>query len=174
LFSLLLVVGLLIGEWLHAHAGWPKVIGYVLAGTLFGPALLGWISIEALAQARPIADAALGLLMMEVGRRLDLLAASATRNCCAARSSDITLSFALIFCLCPAAGRPQPGLGGRHGRGDDGLGTGRRPADGRGIEGAGPGDRTHHPAHGVGSAASFVSSLPSSSASSMPNTAKTG
>ncbi len=27
LFSLLLVVGLLIGEWLHAHARWPKVIG---------------------------------------------------------------------------------------------------------------------------------------------------
>ena len=42
LFSLLLVVGLLIGEWLHARAGWPKVIGYVLAGTVFGPSLLGW------------------------------------------------------------------------------------------------------------------------------------
>ena len=72
LFSLLLVVGLLIGEWLHARVGWPRVIGYVLAGTIFGPSLLGWISIEALAQARPIADAALGLLMLEVGRRLDL------------------------------------------------------------------------------------------------------
>ena len=72
LFSLLLVVGLLLGEWLHAHVRWPKVIGYVLAGILFGPSALGWISIEALAQARPIADAALGLLMMEVGRRLDL------------------------------------------------------------------------------------------------------
>jgi len=55
LFSLLLVVGLLIGEWLHAHAGWPKVIGYVLAGTLFGPELLGWISLQGLAPARPAA-----------------------------------------------------------------------------------------------------------------------
>ena len=35
LFSLLLVVGLLIGEWLHAHAKWPKVIGYVLSGIVF-------------------------------------------------------------------------------------------------------------------------------------------
>lgn len=97
LFSLLLVVGLLIGEWLHAHAGWPKVIGYVLAGTIFGPSLLGWISIEALAQARPVADAALGLLMMEVGRRLDL--GWLTRNPELLRStlSDIGLSFALIF-----------------------------------------------------------------------------
>ena len=27
LFSLLLVAGLLLGEWLHRHWGWPKVVG---------------------------------------------------------------------------------------------------------------------------------------------------
>lgn len=97
LFSLLLVVGLLIGEWLHAHARWPKVIGYVLAGIVFGPSVLGWISIEALAQARPIADAALGLLMLEVGRRLELK--WLWRNAALLRGTlaDISLSFALIF-----------------------------------------------------------------------------
>jgi len=97
LFSLLLVVGLLIGEWLHAHARWPKVIGYVLAGTIFGPALLGWISIEALAQARPMADAALGLLMMEVGRRLDLSWLGRNPELLRSTLSDIALSFLLIF-----------------------------------------------------------------------------
>lgn len=97
LFSLLLVVGLLIGEWLHARAGWPKVIGYVLAGTLFGPSLLGWISIEALAQARPVADAALGLLMMEVGRRLDLGWLLRNRELLRSTLADINLSFLCIF-----------------------------------------------------------------------------
>lgn len=97
LFSLLLVVGLLIGEWLHARAGWPKVIGYVLAGTVFGPSLLGWISIQALAQARPIADAALGLLMMEVGRRLDLSWLGRNPELLRSTLGDIVLSFALIF-----------------------------------------------------------------------------
>lgn len=97
LFSLLLVVGLLLGEWLHARAGWPKVVGYVLAGTLFGPTLLGWISFEALAQARPLADAALGLLMMEVGRRLDLGWLFRNPELLRSTLSDITLSFALIF-----------------------------------------------------------------------------
>lgn len=97
LFSLLLVIGLLIGEWLHAHAGWPKVIGYVLAGIIFGPSLLGWINIEALAQARPIADAALGLLMMEVGRRLDLSWLRRNPELIRSTLSDIGLSFALIF-----------------------------------------------------------------------------
>lgn len=97
LFSLLLVVGLLIGEWLHAHLQWPKVIGYALAGILFGPSLLGWISIEALAQARPIADAALGLLMMEVGRRLDLSWLRRNPELLRSTLADITLSFSLIF-----------------------------------------------------------------------------
>ncbi len=97
LFSLLLVVGLLIGEWLHAHLRWPKVIGYVLSGIVFGPSALGWISIEALAQARPIADAALGLLMMEVGRRLDLSWLHRNPELLRSTLADISLSFALIF-----------------------------------------------------------------------------
>jgi Kef-type K+ transport system membrane component KefB len=97
LFSLLLVVGLLLGEWLHAHVRWPKVTGYVLAGIVFGPSALAWISIEALAQARPIADAALGLLMMEVGRRLDLSWLRRNPELLRSTLADITLSFALIF-----------------------------------------------------------------------------
>lgn len=97
LFSLLLVTGLLMGEWLHAHARWPKVIGYVLAGILFGPSLLGWIGAETLAQARPIADAALGLLMMEVGRRLDLSWLRRNPELLRSTLADIGLSFALIF-----------------------------------------------------------------------------
>ena len=97
LFSLLLVVGLLVGEWMRAHYGWPKVIGYVLAGTLFGPSLLGWISIEALAQIRPVADAALGLLMLEIGRRLDLRWLFHSRVLLRATLGDITLSFLFIY-----------------------------------------------------------------------------
>lgn len=97
LFSLLLVIGLLIGEWLRAHFGWPKVIGYVLAGTLFGPSVLGWISIEALAQTRPVADAALGLLMLEIGRRLDLRWLIHNRDLLRATFGDISLSFIAIF-----------------------------------------------------------------------------
>ena len=97
LFSLLLVIGLLIGEWLRAHFGWPKVIGYVLAGTVFGPSFLGWISIEALAQIRPVADAALGLLMLEIGRRLNLRWLFHNKDLLRATLGDITLSFLFIF-----------------------------------------------------------------------------
>ncbi|PKO43123.1 MAG: hypothetical protein CVU31_13700 [Betaproteobacteria bacterium HGW-Betaproteobacteria-4] len=64
---------------------------------MFGPSSLGWISIEALAQARPIADAALGLLMMEVGRRLDLSWLRHNPELLRSTFADIALSFALIF-----------------------------------------------------------------------------
>lgn len=97
LFSLLLVVGLVTGEWLRAHLGWPKMVGYVLAGTVFGPSLLGWISVEALTQARPIADAALGLLLMEAGRRLDLRWLMGNPMLLRATAADVLLSFVAIF-----------------------------------------------------------------------------
>jgi Kef-type K+ transport system membrane component KefB len=78
-------------------AGWPKVIGYVLAGTFFGPSMLGWISIEALAQIRPMADAALGLLMLEIGRRLDLRWLGDNRDLLQSTLGEITLSFTAIL-----------------------------------------------------------------------------
>lgn len=97
LFGLLLVVGLLAGEWLRARFGFPRMVGYVLAGTLFGPSLLGWISVEALTQARPIADAALGLLLMEAGRRLDLRWLVGNPALLRATAADVLLSFVAIY-----------------------------------------------------------------------------
>lgn len=108
LFSLLLVVGLLIGEWLSARFRWPKLIGYVLAGTIFGPSLLGWISIEALAQARPIADAALGLLLLEAGRRLDLRWLASNPAVRRSTAADIVLSFFVIYLFASLAVGMEP------------------------------------------------------------------
>lgn len=97
LFSLMLVAGLFAGEWLHNRTGWPKVIGYVLAGMLFGPSAFGLIGGKALAQVRPIADAALGLLMMEVGRRLELSWLLRMPELLRSTGGDIVLSFVLIY-----------------------------------------------------------------------------
>ena len=97
LFSLLLVVGLLVGEWLRVRWGWPRVLGYVLAGTFFGPAVLGWIDFEALAQMRPIADAAHGLLLLEIGRRLDLRWLARNAELMRGTLGDIVFSFFAIF-----------------------------------------------------------------------------
>jgi len=97
LLSLLLVTGLLVAEWLRAHWGWPRVLGYVIAGTVFGPPLLGWINADILVQIRPMADAAHGLLLLEAGRRLDLRWLAKNRDLLRGNVSDIVLSFLAIY-----------------------------------------------------------------------------
>ena len=97
LLSLLLVTGLLVAEWLRGHWGWPRVLGYVIAGTVFGPPLLGWINVDILAQIRPMADAAHGLLLLEAGRRLDLRWLTHNRDLLRGTLSDIVLSFLSIY-----------------------------------------------------------------------------
>ena len=97
LLSLLLVTGLLVAEWLRARWGWPRVLGYVVAGTVFGPPVLGWINADILAQLRPIADAAHGLLLLEAGRRLDLRWLVKNPELLRGNVSDIVLSFLAIY-----------------------------------------------------------------------------
>ncbi|MDR2789339.1 MAG: cation:proton antiporter [Candidatus Accumulibacter sp.] len=97
LLSLLLVIGLLVAEWLRARWGWPRVLGYVIAGTVFGPPLLGWINADILGQLRPIADAAFGLLLLEAGRRLDLRWLLRNRNLLRGSVGDVVLSFLAIY-----------------------------------------------------------------------------
>lgn len=97
LLSLLLVTGLLVAEWLHGRWRWPRVLGYVVAGIVFGPPLLGWINADVLAQIRPVADAAHGLLLLEAGRRLDLRWLARNRELPRGAVSDIVLSFFAIY-----------------------------------------------------------------------------
>ena len=72
LFSLLVVGGLIVGETLFRTLGLSRIVGYVLAGAITGPGALGWLDRETIAMAKPLADTALGLLLMETGRHLDL------------------------------------------------------------------------------------------------------
>ncbi len=97
LLSLLLVTGLLVAEWLRAHWGWPRVLGYVVAGSVFGPPVFGWINADILVQIRPVADAAHGLLLLEAGRRLDLRWLVKNRDLLRGNVSDIVLSFLAIY-----------------------------------------------------------------------------
>lgn len=97
LFSLLLVSGLVAGELLNRRFGLPRIVGYVLAGTLCGPSLLGWISAESLAVARPLADTALGLLLLEIGRRLDLRWLRHNPALLRTAAAEAVLCFAAIF-----------------------------------------------------------------------------
>ncbi len=106
LLSLLLVTGLLVAEWLRAHWGWPRVLGYVVAGTVFGPPILGWINADILVQIRPMADAAHGLLLLEAGRRLDLRWLAKNSDLLRGNVCDIVLSFLAIYFFAYFVGLP--------------------------------------------------------------------
>ncbi len=112
LFSLLLVSGLIFGELLHRRTNLPRIVGYTIAGTLFGPSLLGWITVESLAVARPLADTALGLLMLEIGRRLDLRWLRHNPPLLRTAAAEAFLSFVTIFAYATLLVGLSPAWGG--------------------------------------------------------------
>lgn len=97
LLSLVLICGLLVAEWLRVCWGWPRVLGYVIAGTVFGPPLFGWIDADIVSQLHPFSDAALGLLLLEAGRRLDLRWLLRNRALLSGSICDIVLSFMAVY-----------------------------------------------------------------------------
>src|SRR4249919_2767625 len=72
LFGLILLAGLIGGRIAATTRVLPAITGYILTGFIFGPGVLGWLTEDALAQARIFADISLGLIVFELGRRLDL------------------------------------------------------------------------------------------------------
>ncbi len=72
LFGLLLVLGLVAGEAVRRYAGLPRITGYVIIGALLGPAGTGLLDGNALFELRLLVDVAIGLIVFELGSRLDL------------------------------------------------------------------------------------------------------
>jgi Kef-type K+ transport system membrane component KefB len=103
LFGVLLVAGMLGGE-LARHLRLPRIVGYVLVGFAIAPAASAMNIGPLLDEARIFVDIALGLVLFEVGRRVDLgwlrrdwtLAASSVGEC--------GLTFAIVFAALSALG----------------------------------------------------------------------
>jgi Kef-type K+ transport system membrane component KefB len=72
LFGALLLAGLLGGELVRRLLGLPRITGYVLAGVLLGPQASGLLAPGALSEARVLIDLSLGLIVFELGHRLDV------------------------------------------------------------------------------------------------------
>ena len=70
-FGALLLAGLVGGEIVNRVLALPRITGYVLAGIACGPHALGLVEGPLLNEARVFVDLALGLIMFELGARLD-------------------------------------------------------------------------------------------------------
>jgi Kef-type K+ transport system membrane component KefB len=70
-FGALLLAGLVGGELAHRWIGLPRITGCVLAGIALGPEGMALVRTPLLDESRLVVDLALGLIMFELGARLD-------------------------------------------------------------------------------------------------------
>jgi Kef-type K+ transport system membrane component KefB len=103
-FGLLLLAGLVGGRLAATTRVLPAITGYIATGFLLGPGGLGWLDASVLAQSRVIAEFSLGLIVFDLGRRLDLNWASHDRWLLPMGIAESLLSFAAMFGLMHVVG----------------------------------------------------------------------
>ena len=96
LFAVLLVAGMLGGEMARA-ARLPRIVGYVLVGMVFAP-LADAMSFEPLIDSgRIFVDLALGLVLFDLGRRMDLQWMKREWTLAATGLAESLLAFGAVF-----------------------------------------------------------------------------
>jgi Kef-type K+ transport system membrane component KefB len=107
LFGLLLLAGFIGGELAHRIAGIPRLIGYTLTGLVLGPGGINWLDGSLLASTRVFVDIALGLLLFDLGRRLDIDWLARDRWLFITGLAESALSFGLVFYVLTEFGMPM-------------------------------------------------------------------
>jgi Kef-type K+ transport system membrane component KefB len=96
---LLLLAGLAGGRLAATTRVLPAITGYIATGFVLGPGVLGWLSDAMLAQSRVLAEFSLGLIVFDLGRRLDLEWARHDRWLLPMGVTESALSFVAMFGL---------------------------------------------------------------------------
>jgi Kef-type K+ transport system membrane component KefB len=98
-FGLLLLAGLAGGRLAASTRVLPAITGYIATGFLLGPGVLNWLDTPMIAQSRVLAEFSLGLIVFDLGRRLDLQWASHDRWLLPMGVAESALSFIAMFAL---------------------------------------------------------------------------
>ncbi|HET7728730.1 MAG TPA: cation:proton antiporter [Usitatibacter sp.] len=96
LFGVLLVAGMMGGE-LARLMRLPRIVGYVLVGFVIGPLSRAMGMQPLIEEARIFVDLALGLVLFELGRRMDLRWMKRDWTLAATGVAESALSFAAVF-----------------------------------------------------------------------------
>lgn len=99
LFGVLLLAGALGGRLVATTRVLPAITGYIAIGFLLGPGGLNLLDTALLGDARVLADVSLGVIVFELGRRLDLRWAAHDRWLLPMGIAESALSFAAMFVL---------------------------------------------------------------------------
>lgn len=71
-YALLLLVAAIAGEVVHRWLHLPRLLGWIGAGLALGPHASGLLDVKALAGLRGVLDVALGVVLFQLGQRVDL------------------------------------------------------------------------------------------------------
>lgn len=96
-FGVLLGAGVAAGEAARRYLGLPRIVGYVLAGAALGPDGSALIDGDALFDLRLLVDLAIGLVVFELGFRLDLGWLRRNRWLLAGALAESLFAFLAIF-----------------------------------------------------------------------------
>jgi Kef-type K+ transport system membrane component KefB len=102
--AILLMAGIVMAETGQRVLRLPRLTGYIIAGVLLGPAGLSLIPTSVTGEMRPLMLLALGLLLFEIGTRIDLHWLSANRILIWRCLLEALLTFTGAYTLLAAAG----------------------------------------------------------------------
>ena len=97
LFGLLLIAGMVGGELVNRVLRVPRIVGYVLTGMFLGASGLGLLDAQQIKEAWIFVDIALGMVLFELGRRLDFTWFRRDPWLAATGVLESGLAFALVF-----------------------------------------------------------------------------
>lgn len=96
-FGLVLWSGLLGGELAHRSGYVPRITGYIVIGLLFGPGVLGLLTVEMVTASKVFVDIALGLILFQIGERLNVASIVRDPALLATWLAEGAASFLLIY-----------------------------------------------------------------------------
>ncbi|MEP7206951.1 MAG: cation:proton antiporter [Casimicrobiaceae bacterium] len=102
--AVLLVIALLAGEAVRAWLHVTRVLGYIGVGAVLGPNALGVVDAQTVQAFRPFVDIAVGLLLFEVGQRVDLGWLRRNPSLLATSLLESALAFAAVYGLLVVVG----------------------------------------------------------------------
>ncbi len=97
--ALTLVAAVLVGEALVRHLRLPRIVGYIGIGALLGPGGLGSIPPLPATEWRLVVDLALGILLFELGSKVNLRWLKANPWIAATSLLESTATFAVVFSM---------------------------------------------------------------------------
>jgi Kef-type K+ transport system membrane component KefB len=97
--ALTLVVAVLVGEVLVRHLRLPRMVGYIGIGALLGPGGVGFIPPLPAAEWRLVVDLALGILLFELGSKVNLRWLKANPWIAGTSLLESIATFAVVFSM---------------------------------------------------------------------------